>query len=93
MQKDPRNRLDDAERMKRHPFFAGIDWEKLEVKKVQSPIKISSVQTFLLSRSSLLTVFFQRTLDNFDPKYTHLPITDAKEKKPAAEVENFTFIL
>jgi len=40
--RDPHHRLDDPDVMKRHPFFRGVDWEKLEVKKVSSPIKVSS---------------------------------------------------
>lgn len=42
LQRDPQKRLDDPDIIKRHPFFKGIDWEKLSVKKVSSPIKIST---------------------------------------------------
>jgi len=42
LEKDPHKRLEDPEIVKRHPFFRGIDWEKLEVKKVSSPIKVQS---------------------------------------------------
>ena len=47
LEKDPRKRLDDEEVMKRHPFFAGIDWQKLALKKVPSPFKVTSVSSTL----------------------------------------------
>ncbi len=40
LDKDPLKRLDDPDRIKKHAFFKGIDWEKLEVKKLESPVKI-----------------------------------------------------
>jgi hypothetical protein len=43
LQRDVKKRLDDPDIIKRHPFFKGIDWEKIEVKKFPSPIKVSAV--------------------------------------------------
>ncbi len=78
MDKDPHKRLDDPDIIKRHPFFKGIDWDKLEVKKVQSPIKLSESDVS----------------KNFDPKYTQMPVNDDAEhhKKPQPDVADFTVI-
>jgi len=79
LQRDVKKRLDDPDIIKRHPFFKGIEWDKLEVKKFPSPIK---VQVSEVSK-------------NFDPKYTALPVHDKEEerKKGAApEVPDFTVI-
>jgi hypothetical protein len=35
--------LDDPDLIKRHPFFKGIEWDKMEVKKMASPIKMMLV--------------------------------------------------
>jgi serine/threonine protein kinase len=43
LQKNPDKRLDDEDAIKKHPFFTGIDWEKLSVKKVLSPFKVAPV--------------------------------------------------
>jgi len=40
LQRNPKQRLDEIDEIKHHPFFKGIDWEKLSVKKLQSPFKI-----------------------------------------------------
>lgn len=38
---DTNKRLDDADIIKRHPFFKQIDWEALEVKRVTPPLKLA----------------------------------------------------
>jgi serine/threonine protein kinase len=38
--RDPTKRLCDPDAMKRHPYFKGIDWHQLLVKKIKSPYKI-----------------------------------------------------
>jgi len=40
LQKNPKQRLDEIGEIKHHPFFEGIDWEKLTLKRVVSPFKI-----------------------------------------------------
>mmetsp|Transcript_19481 Transcript_19481/g.27178 ORF Transcript_19481/g.27178 Transcript_19481/m.27178 type:complete len:694 (-) Transcript_19481:65-2146(-) len=76
LQRDPHKRLDDPDIIKRHPFFRGIEWEKLEVKKFPSPIK------FTLSDSDVSK--------NFDPKYTKMPIHEDKtNRKPVPNVPDF----
>jgi serine/threonine protein kinase len=37
LDKDPRTRLQDASRLKAHPFFAGLDWEALARKEIVPP--------------------------------------------------------
>lgn len=39
LQKDPKNRLDDALEIKSHPFFKDIDWNKLLAKSYLPPFK------------------------------------------------------
>lgn len=39
LQKDPANRLDEAQLIKNHPFFKNIDWKKLLDKGYQPPFK------------------------------------------------------
>lgn len=46
LQKNPDKRFDDEDVIKRHPFFTGIDWEKLAVKKVASPFKVAPVNKY-----------------------------------------------
>jgi len=62
--RDTQFRLDDADVIKRHPFFKGTEWDKLEVKKVPSPIKIK--------------IKDQTNAAHFDPKYTRLPVNEPK---------------
>jgi len=68
LEKEPSKRLDDIDIIKRHPYFKGLDWEKLEVKKLLSPIK--------------LTTKGARKDDAkfFDPRYTKLPVHDEKKQ-------------
>jgi len=40
LQKNPKQRLDEPDEIKHHPFFHGIDWEALAVKRSPSPFKI-----------------------------------------------------
>ena len=51
LQKDPTRRLghsrQDAEQIKSHPFFKGIDWEKLQKKEIEPPVEpIDKLQYF-----------------------------------------------
>lgn len=57
--RDPARRLgvNGADEIKRHPFFASIDWGLLMAKKIQPPFKPSvesAVDTSNVSASSLL---------------------------------------
>jgi len=76
--RDPRKRLDDPDVIKRHAFFRGIDFEKLEVKKLPSPIKVAEFDY----------------AKNFDPKYTKMPVHDEKDdhRKPVPHVPEFSVI-
>lgn len=38
MKLDSSKRIADLDSVKPHPFFKGIDWEKLQVKDVKSPL-------------------------------------------------------
>jgi len=74
--RDPRKRLDDPDVIKRHPFFRGVEFEKLEVKKLPSPIKVAEFDY----------------AKNFDPKYTKMPVHDEKDdlRKPVPHVPEFS---
>jgi len=77
LEKDSNNRLYDTDIMKRHPFFKGIDWEKLEVKKCVSPFKLPKVTD--------PTAYCE-------PKYTNLPVHDLNEKKkPKEKIRDFSY--
>jgi len=39
LEKNPAQRLSDPEKIKAHPFFKGIDWERLRRKEVEPPFK------------------------------------------------------
>jgi len=39
LEKNPADRLSDPEKIKAHPFFKGIDWEKLKRKEAEPPFK------------------------------------------------------
>eukprot|EP01114_Cavostelium_apophysatum_P012722 TRINITY_DN2910_c0_g1_i1.p1 TRINITY_DN2910_c0_g1~~TRINITY_DN2910_c0_g1_i1.p1 ORF type:complete len:655 (-),score=195.25 TRINITY_DN2910_c0_g1_i1:52-2016(-) len=75
LQRDVQKRFDDLEIIKRHPFFKGLEWDKLEVKKFVSPIKVTSETDIV---------------QNFDPKYTQMPVADEKPRKVAPEVPDFS---
>jgi protein-serine/threonine kinase len=60
LNRNPKHRLgaqDDAEELKRHPFFADIDWEALSKKLITPPFKPK-----LLSETDT---------QNFDPEFTN----------------------
>jgi serine/threonine protein kinase SCH9 len=60
LNRNPKHRLgavDDAEELKRHPFFADIDWEKLQKKEITPPFKPK-----LKSETDT---------SNFDPEFTN----------------------
>ena len=60
LNRNPKHRLgaqDDAEELKRHPFFADIDWEALTKKLITPPFKPK-----LLSETDT---------QNFDPEFTN----------------------
>lgn len=65
--KDPRKRLgggpEDAEELKRHPFFKVINWEKLERREVSPPFKP-------VIRDEL-------DVSNFSEEFTLMPATDS----------------
>jgi hypothetical protein len=60
IERDPAKRLQDPKQIKAHPFFAGIDWEKLAAKELVPPYAIS--HPCWLSNRSLLLAFHSLTL-------------------------------
>jgi len=80
LQKNPSKRLDDIDIIKRHPFFKAVDWDKLEVKKVPSPIKLTNSSKGTKKEDAKF----------FDPRYTKLPVHDEKNKEPHPDVPDFT---
>lgn len=71
--KDPKKRLGgggqtDAREIKMHPFFRGIDWDRLSRKEVPAPFKPSI-------RDELDT-------SNFSDEFTKLPIADSPTAVP-----------
>jgi len=81
LEKDPSKRVDDVDVMKRHPFFKGLNWEKLEVKAVPSPLK-----KYLSGEYA----------SNFESKYTSQDVPNIhilSSKEPLSDkVRGFTFV-
>jgi serine/threonine protein kinase len=65
LQRDPKKRLEELDEIKHHPFFKGVDWEALAVKKIQSPFKIEMKS--------------DDDVGNFDWKYTSQPVSGLLE--------------
>jgi len=79
LQKNPKQRIEQVDEIKHHPFFNGIDWKKLAVKKVQSPFKIEMKS--------------DDDVSNFDWKYTSLPVLGLRDNlHPFQNTEEFTMI-
>lgn len=83
LNRNPKHRLgatDDAEELKRHPFFADIDWEALCKKLITPPFKPK-----LKSETDV---------SNFDPEFTNAPTgsssLNARAAALAAGVTNST---
>lgn len=76
----------DGEEIIRHPFFAGIDFEKLLKKVYQPPFKPQ--------------VEGATDVSNFDREFTQMPAVLTPENEPASgqaagvktQFENFTFV-
>lgn len=71
--KDPKKRLGgggqkDAREIKKHPFFRGIDWERLSRKQLPAPFKP-------IIKDELDT-------SNFSDEFTNLPIADSPTAVP-----------
>ena len=43
LDRSPDSRIKTAAEIKRHPWFKGLDWQKLALKKLQPPFNISVV--------------------------------------------------
>jgi len=79
LQRNPKQRIEQVDEIKHHPFFNGIDWKKLTVKKVQSPFKIEMKS--------------EDDVSNFDWKYTSLPVLGLRGNlHPFQNTEEFTMI-
>jgi len=70
LQRSAKQRIDEIDEIRHHPFFEGIDWEKLALKSITSPFKIE-----LKSDDD---VFY------FDWKFTSQPI-NSKDFDPIFE--------
>jgi len=62
LQRNPKQRLDEVDEIKHHPFFNGIDWKELGVKLTVSPFKIEMKS--------------DDDVSNFEWKYTSLPVNE-----------------
>ena len=83
LQKDPLKRLGsvgDAEEVKAHPWFQGIDWEHLKKKKYQAPYVPEWKKDLGLS--------------NFDSDFTEIPLQSPLEmidSQPNKHYSNFSY--
>jgi len=62
LQRNPKKRLEDVDEITHHPFFNGVNWDALRVKRVSSPFKIEMKS--------------EDDVSNFDWKYTSQPIKE-----------------
>lgn len=60
---DPNNRLSDPQNFKRHPFFEGLDWDKLYRREIRPPVKPK--------------IRHKSDLSNFDASFTSQTPTDS----------------
>lgn len=80
--RDPNTRLTDPALIKKHPWFDGIDWVKLENKEVQPPFvpPVKSVDDF----------------SQVDPEFTSeepvLSVTKGSEMGPEGNFDGFTYV-
>ncbi|KAI8620657.1 kinase-like domain-containing protein [Chytriomyces sp. MP71] len=87
LNKDPKRRLGggrlDAEEVKRHPYFAGVDWDLFMERKVAPPWKP--------------TIKNERDVSNFDAEFTKekpilTPIASVLSAVHQAEFKDFDFV-
>eukprot|EP01116_Phalansterium_solitarium_P024102 TRINITY_DN8717_c0_g2_i1.p1 TRINITY_DN8717_c0_g2~~TRINITY_DN8717_c0_g2_i1.p1 ORF type:complete len:755 (-),score=332.11 TRINITY_DN8717_c0_g2_i1:955-3219(-) len=77
---DPNDRLDEPDMIKRHPFFKGIDWDKLAVKALVSPIKIDKESVMRNLRGPL------------DEDFAALARARPPPNRPLRKLSGFTFV-
>lgn len=85
LEKDPNDRLQDPAKIKEHPFFSGIDWEKLYRKEVTPPY--------------IPPVKDEMDDSQISPEFTDDPVDEREEPKKAPPgkgkpiyFEGFTFV-
>eukprot|EP01089_Gocevia_fonbrunei_P011873 TRINITY_DN2643_c0_g2_i1.p1 TRINITY_DN2643_c0_g2~~TRINITY_DN2643_c0_g2_i1.p1 ORF type:complete len:486 (-),score=93.64 TRINITY_DN2643_c0_g2_i1:70-1527(-) len=83
LEKDPNTRLSDPSTIKAHPFFKGIDWEKLNIKGVTPPY-VPPVKD-KMDDTQISPEFTDDTIEDNEPK-VKLP-----NAKPL-HFEGFTFV-
>merc|ERR1712137_1343351 len=66
LQRDPKKRFQTASQIKRHPWFKGVRWEKLAVKKVVPPFHFA--------------VANEGSVEHFDQVYTRMEITSEDDE-------------
>ena len=87
LEKDPDKRFGvfDKNEIKQHPFFKGIDWEKLKNKEINPPINFIKQK---IDNDKLFDDKKNKMKKNI--KFTDIDYTD--ENKYSKRVKNFTFI-
>jgi len=71
LQRDPKKRFQTASQIKRHPWFKGVRWEKLAVKKVVPPFRFRPVCTRSLIPSSFFGELMHSSLSFSYIKWIH----------------------
>jgi len=84
--KNPQDRLSDPEKIKAHPFFKGIDWDKLYRKQVKPPY-IPPVKS-LMDDSQISPEFTEDSIEETAPKVKNPGKTSAKP----IHFDGFTFV-
>ena len=86
IEKDPNKRLGihDKKEIKSHPFFKGIDWEKLKNKEINPPIN------FIKQKNDYEKNDSQKNKLKKNIRFTDEDYTE--ENKYTKRVKNFTFI-
>eukprot|EP00002_Diphylleia_rotans_P017592 TRINITY_DN3411_c0_g1_i1.p1 TRINITY_DN3411_c0_g1~~TRINITY_DN3411_c0_g1_i1.p1 ORF type:complete len:455 (-),score=112.68 TRINITY_DN3411_c0_g1_i1:244-1608(-) len=62
LQRNPTKRLCDGDQIRSHPFYAGINWEELELRHIEPPY--------------VPDVASDSDVSNFDPEFTQAPISE-----------------
>lgn len=87
LERDPKRRLGtgpaDVEPIKSHPFFAPVDWKRLEKKEIDAPWKPE--------------ISGDLDVSNFDPAFTEEPavltMVDSKlDEKAQEQFKGFTYV-
>lgn len=74
LEKDASRRLgaSGADEIKKHPFFAGINWDDVTARKLQPPIQpVISGNVRNRSRAPQCASTFQTDVNNFAPEFTN----------------------